>query len=111
MGPRQVGSEDNAASLHRRCIADADAARRLDAVLRVKSTMYRRRMSLMHRCIADAADASPMRRRVADASATRRDPPTPSTPTPSRRPPQERLTWYALDDSEPAQRGLFREEC
>eukprot|EP00959_Pyramimonas_sp_CCMP1952_P435768 9125275-Pyramimonas_sp.AAC.1 len=39
----------------------------------------------MHRqCIADA---SPMHRRcIADVSAIRRDPPTPSTPTPSRRP-------------------------
>eukprot|EP00959_Pyramimonas_sp_CCMP1952_P236641 4945501-Pyramimonas_sp.AAC.1 len=62
-------------ALRRRCICDAVRCGARFA------PRWRRR------CITDVADASPMRRRfIADVSAKRRDPPTPSTPTPSRRP-------------------------
>eukprot|EP00959_Pyramimonas_sp_CCMP1952_P003783 80201-Pyramimonas_sp.AAC.1 len=40
---------------------------------------------LLHVDVDDASPASTMRC-IADVSAMRRDPPTPSTPTPSRRP-------------------------
>eukprot|EP00959_Pyramimonas_sp_CCMP1952_P378551 7929946-Pyramimonas_sp.AAC.1 len=71
-----MGSEDRAASpMHRRCGS-------MCSPICVTSTspMHRQR----RRCIAGA---SPMHRRcIADVSAIRRDHPTPSTPTPSKRP-------------------------
>eukprot|EP00959_Pyramimonas_sp_CCMP1952_P427590 8955240-Pyramimonas_sp.AAC.1 len=78
MGPEWMGSEDRAAfAIRWRCIGDAWA---------------------MHvRCIVDVGDApaksawtksGSTSSHIVDASAMRRDrdPPTPSTPTPSRRP-------------------------